>query len=899
MEYPKAYGQTNTASNSMISSHFWASYGLTYSREIFDNSKHQLTVGATIKLLQGIQSLYARAKDFNYKANADSTMNIYNSYIEYGHSNNFAVNPIGNGYGFNGKPSIGLDIGANYFIKSEKYSKQIVNYLFKFSASIIDIGSISYNKQNSNDFIANVTNWNVRNLSFNYNTITQNLDDTINKRFGFAAASSSYKMKLPTVITLQAEGRMSENTFINFTAQIPQNNINTLAFSKENAYLAITPRVENNKGFMAALPIQYYPTHQNTSAAKVSMGLILQLGWVVIGTNHLSDIIFNNSPNAFDIFMLLKFSSIKKEAKIYDQDNDKVPDKQDLCPTEAGKPELMGCPDKDNDGIADKDDKCPDLPGKIDLNGCPDKDNDGVIDTEDECPDAAGSKTLKGCPDKDNDGIADKYDNCPDIPGTQEFHGCPPPKIDGQILLTEKGKEPARNLKIYLIKENCEKQDSSITDQNGYFKFDIKDTSQTYFVKVSENNNEDILKNKARFFMAKNDSVVRISKNLPCNKFVFTQLPYEKYPFSDLKRDGFLNISGNLLVVGTTTEPLKNKKLIIRNFIGDILDTVYTNEFGSFTFKYLDYEQSYLITFAENDLNLPANTKIILTNKNGKEIKSFQYIPGEPFKFELLPYDKTTLQELKVEDTDLNITIRGFLRDVHFKPFRNAKIIVTDKDTPLQEITTNAQGLFTIDNLQFKQGISFIISSDQNDTIKRANVILITDTKNKVIKRLVRGLGGEFKINILELEKTTLSEYQVNDPWLKVLKLKNKNSTDTIKIMEKINYALNSYKPDIEGMRVLDKVIQIMKDNALLVMKISSHTDSRGNDKHNMQLSEKRAKFAYDYIISKGIEPQRLSYIGYGESKILNKCKNNIKCSEEEHAVNRRTEFDIQTKAKD
>ncbi len=95
---------------------------------------------------------------------------------------------------------------------------------------------------------------------------------------------------------------------------------------------------------------------------------------------------------------------------------------------------------------------------------------------------------------------------------------------------------------------------------------------------------------------------------------------------------------------------------------------------------------------------------------------------------------------------------------------------------------------------------------------------------------------------------------------------------------------------------MLDKVVQIMKDNPKLIMTISSHTDSRGNDKQNMLLSQKRAKYAYEYIISKGIEPQRLSYIGHGETKLLNNCKNNVKCTEQQHAENRRTEFDIRVK---
>ena len=80
-------------------------------------------------------------------------------------------------------------------------------------------------------------------------------------------------------------------------------------------------------------------------------------------------------------------------------------------------------------------------------------------------------------------------------------------------------------------------------------------------------------------------------------------------------------------------------------------------------------------------------------------------------------------------------------------------------------------------------------------------------------------------------------------------------------------------------------------------IKIESHTDSRGNDKYNMTLSENRAKSTMRYLISKGINSTRIeSAIGYGESRLKNKCKNNVKCTDIEHAVNRRSDFIIVSK---
>ena len=79
-----------------------------------------------------------------------------------------------------------------------------------------------------------------------------------------------------------------------------------------------------------------------------------------------------------------------------------------------------------------------------------------------------------------------------------------------------------------------------------------------------------------------------------------------------------------------------------------------------------------------------------------------------------------------------------------------------------------------------------------------------------------------------------------------------------------------------------------------MVIKIESHTDSRGRDKYNMKLSNRRAQSTKDYILSRGIAPNRIeSAIGYGETQLLNKCSNKVKCTEEEHQLNRRSYFYI------
>ncbi len=92
----------------------------------------------------------------------------------------------------------------------------------------------------------------------------------------------------------------------------------------------------------------------------------------------------------------------------------------------------------------------------------------------------------------------------------------------------------------------------------------------------------------------------------------------------------------------------------------------------------------------------------------------------------------------------------------------------------------------------------------------------------------------------------------------------------------------------------LAKVVFVMKKFPNIRIKIESHTDSRGKDSYNLKLSDNRAKSTRDYIISQEIDPSRIeSAIGYGESRLINKCKNGVKCTEDEHLLNRRSDFII------
>ena len=107
-------------------------------------------------------------------------------------------------------------------------------------------------------------------------------------------------------------------------------------------------------------------------------------------------------------------------------------------------------------------------------------------------------------------------------------------------------------------------------------------------------------------------------------------------------------------------------------------------------------------------------------------------------------------------------------------------------------------------------------------------------------------------------------------------------------ILQPIYFEFNKSNITAEGAAELDKLVAVMNEYPTMVIFAKSHTDSRGSDKYNINLSDRRAKSAVQYLISKGISKERISGQGFGEIEPKVPCK---PCTEQEHAQNRRSEF--------
>lgn len=207
-------------------------------------------------------------------------------------------------------------------------------------------------------------------------------------------------------------------------------------------------------------------------------------------------------------------------------------------------------------------------------------------------------------------------------------------------------------------------------------------------------------------------------------------------------------------------------------------------------------------------------------------------------------------------------TIGGYVYDVDNKqPVAGAKISMTDKDGMTYEVITDKTGSYMFDNTKFREDNTYSF--------------------NVTAENFLGDKGTETTVG-----ETTGRDFK-KDFYIKPVK------TETAIKLPEILYDLNSATLRPESKDSLNGLIQTLRDNPNITIELMSHTDSRGSAKSNIDLSQRRAQSVVDYLISQQIDPDRMKAKGYGETKLLNKCKDGVPCTEEEHQRNRRTEFRV------
>lgn len=116
---------------------------------------------------------------------------------------------------------------------------------------------------------------------------------------------------------------------------------------------------------------------------------------------------------------------------------------------------------------------------------------------------------------------------------------------------------------------------------------------------------------------------------------------------------------------------------------------------------------------------------------------------------------------------------------------------------------------------------------------------------------------------------------------------------DVVINLDNIYFGLAQAEPLAESLPILDRLVKFMQEHPEAKIELSAHTDCRGGDAYNFNLSDKRANACVNYLTQNGIQKDRMVPRGYGERKLLNECADGVVCDESQHQKNRRVEIKI------
>jgi len=248
---------------------------------------------------------------------------------------------------------------------------------------------------------------------------------------------------------------------------------------------------------------------------------------------------------------------------------------------------------------------------------------------------------------------------------------------------------------------------------------------------------------------------------------------------------------------------------------------------------------------------------------------------------------------------------------------------IIDTKTRIGYLTSNRDGGKGSDDiykfletrkLNCDQILSGVITDlETNEILTNTKLTLFTNTF-ELIKELLSDEKGFYKFQVecgkpyfIRAEKNTYNTKEqkiiISQEYGKTdlpIKLEKKIKTVTIGDdlaktfgIKIIYFDLDKWNIRKDAALDLEKILDVLNQNPTMKIDIRSHTDSRQTFKYNQQLSDKRAKSTLGWLVKNGIDSSRLTARGYGENQLVNKCSDNVKCTEQEHQANRRSEFII------
>lgn len=237
-----------------------------------------------------------------------------------------------------------------------------------------------------------------------------------------------------------------------------------------------------------------------------------------------------------------------------------------------------------------------------------------------------------------------------------------------------------------------------------------------------------------------------------------------------------------------------------------------------------------------------------------------------------------------------------------------AFILATEKQGYVTSNRESSVGSYDIFKVTFEKNPSSlkgVVVEEQSKIALPNTQVNLIDEDGEVVSSQTTNDKGEYSFDIQPVENYTIaavkdgySDYKL--PFTSAVGKSVSNielvqkKADIIKnriAIENIYFDFDKANIKSESALSLNKILEVLNANPTMKIRINSHTDSRGSNKYNLVLSEKRAKETKQYLIAKGINKNRIEAKGLGETKPLSNCGS--KCTEKEFTADRRSEFII------
>ncbi len=296
--------------------------------------------------------------------------------------------------------------------------------------------------------------------------------------------------------------------------------------------------------------------------------------------------------------------------------------------------------------------------------------------------------------------------------------------------------------------------------------------------------------------------------------------------------------------------PMPGVQVILTDENNNIIETIVTGSGGEYSFS-VDTDKKYKLNGSKEDYFDGSN----LANTLGDDAVITADI---------------TLEKDPGFSLYCQITEKG-----NGKPIQGVKITLTDNLVDKSEV------IMTDANADFRRGLEGRKINDRisyNLKFEKEGYLTKVETFNKLLTK-----PGQ--INIHEELDISMDKIDIGSDIGKIIDIKP------------IYFDINKDKIRPDAALELDKIVKVMNENPKLEIELGSHTDCRASAAYNQKLSDRRAKSSAEYVRKQITNPDRINGKGYGESKLVNKCEcegsKKVPCTEEEHQLNRRTEFKI------